>query len=97
MPTTRHWPSDSAGRDMPIYDTKPAPSVTVSLADGWLVTLTCGGGYFQHAYSDEWCHALDTYKEPPRGYQAVAISACIGGVPFCKLSAVEIGQLRASS
>lgn len=84
-------PSPSAPGE---YGARPPCFVIMTQANGWLVTLTAGEGYFQHSYSDEWHNARDCYDEPPRGYQAVAISACVDGVPFAKLSTFDIGQLR---
>ncbi len=74
----------------------PAP-VTVTQADGWVITLCAGEKYFQHDYHAEWADALDCYQEPPRGWQAIAISACKDGVPFAKLDAHTIAELRSGS
>lgn len=63
-------------------------------ADGFLVTLQAADS-FQHYYTAEWDDALDTYEMPPVGWTATAISPCQSGVPFCRLQAHTVAQLRA--
>lgn len=63
-------------------------------ATGWLTTLVAGEDCYQHTYDERWHDALNTYDDPPRGWRAVAISACIDGVPVAKLDAHTIADLR---
>lgn len=64
-------------------------------ASSFAVTVTAGKGYTQIIPCDDWRETRETYLDPPSGYQAIGISACDEhGVPFAKLDAWDMAQIR---
>lgn len=69
-------------------------------ASSFAVTVSCSErkGYTQIIPCEDWRETRDTYLEPPSGYQAIGISACDEqGVPFAKLTAWDMAQLRSGT
>lgn len=82
---TFHTETESRGRSVPL----------IRHASGFVVTLTAGKGCFQHEHAEDWREARSMYLEPPSGWSVVGISACDAeGIPFAKLDAWDMAQLR---